>query len=113
MSRKLGIAILWACCFLVDSPLAADEAKRKAAGPMLGYPLAGTDWRLVKFQPMDDAIGTVRPDEPSRYTMRMDSEGTVTMRLNCNHGNDSWSAKAGTDPTSCRFEFVPLATMRA
>jgi hypothetical protein len=39
---------------------------------MLGYPLAGTDWRLVKFQPMDDAIGTVRPDEPSRYTMHMD-----------------------------------------
>ena len=44
--------------------------------------LAGTAWRLVEFQSMDDAVGTVRPDDPSRYTMRLKGDGTVALRLN-------------------------------
>jgi hypothetical protein len=33
---------------------------------------------------MDDAIRTERPDDPSLYTMQLNSDGTVAMRLNCN-----------------------------
>ena len=76
-------------------------------------PLAGTSWRLVEFQSMDDATGTVRPEDPSLYTMRLNSDGTVTMRLNCNRASGTWSAEPSGNGVSGRFEFGPLAGTRA
>ncbi len=76
-------------------------------------PLAGTGWRLLEFQSMDDAIGTVRPDDPSKYTMRLDRDGSVNMRLNCNRAIGDWSAEPAGDGDSGRFEFGPLAATRA
>ena len=58
------------------------SAAETAAGS--DNPLAGTNWRLVEFQSMDDATGKIRPDDPSLYTMRLNADGTVNMRLNCN-----------------------------
>ena len=75
-------------------------------------PLSGTAWRLVEIQSMDDAIGTVRPEDPSLYHMRLNSDGTVLMRLNCNRASGTWSAEAGLKPTSGRFTFGPLASTR-
>jgi heat shock protein HslJ len=74
--------------------------------------LAGTAWRLLAFQSMDDAIGTVRPD-PSRYTMRLNGDGTVTMHLNCNLANGTWSAEPSGNGEGGRFEFGPIATTHA
>jgi hypothetical protein len=62
---------------------------------------------------MDDAIGTMRPQNPSLYTMRLNRDGSVTMRLNCNRAKGAWSAEPGNDAASGRFEFGPLATTRA
>jgi len=76
-------------------------------------PLAGTEWRLLEFQSMDDSIGTVRPEDPSLYTMRLGADGRVQMRLNCNRAGGTWSVAPGADPKSGRFEFGPLATTRA
>lgn len=76
-------------------------------------PLAGTEWRLVEFQSMDDAQGTTRPNDPSRYTMRLNKDGTVNMQLNCNYANGTWKSEAGSDHSSGRFEFGPLATTKA
>jgi heat shock protein HslJ len=87
------------------------SAAETAAGS--DNPLAGTNWRLVEFQSMDDATGTIRPDDPSLYTMHLNADGTVNMRLNCNRANGSWSAEPGADGESGRFEFGPLATTRA
>ena len=75
--------------------------------------LAETSWRLVEFQSMDDAIGVVRPDDPSRYTMSLGGDGAVTMRLNCNSARGTWSAEPAGDGSSGRFEFGPLAMTRA
>ena len=75
-------------------------------------PLGDTRWRLVEFQSMDDSIGTVRPDDPSAYTMRLNGDGTVQMRLNCNRANGTWSAEA-SGPSSGSFGFGPLAVTRA
>lgn len=75
--------------------------------------LADTRWSLVEFQSMDDATGTVRPEDPSRYTMRLDADGTVRMALDCNRATGTWSAEAGLDGTSGRFGFGPLAATRA
>ncbi len=76
-------------------------------------PLAGTEWRLVSFQSMDDAIGTKKPADPDQYTMRLNADGTVQMRLNCNRAMGSWSADPGPEGTSGHFEFGPLAMTRA
>jgi hypothetical protein len=50
---------------------------------------AGTQWRLVEIQSMDDAIGTARPSNRDFYTMDLNADGTAAMRLNCNRGRDS------------------------
>ncbi len=76
-------------------------------------PLAGTQWRLVEFQSMDDAQGTTRPAEGSLYTMWLHGDGTVTMQLNCNCATGRWSAQPGNDAASGRFEFGSLAATRA
>lgn len=75
--------------------------------------LAGTRWQLVEFQSMDDAIGTLRPTDPSAFTMQLREDGTVSMRLDCNRANGSWSAVPSADGTSGRFEFSGLASTRA
>ena len=114
MSRNLciltAVLILLSGEIMVGSWTAADD---KAATPTSGNPLAGTGWRLVEFQSMDDKIGAMRPGDPSLYTMRLNQDGTVTMRLNCNRASGTWSAEPSTDPSSGRFQFGPMAATRA
>lgn len=86
---------------------------KQATGASSGAPLAGTSWRLVEFQSMDDAIGTQRPADPSVYTMQFDADGTVQMRLDCNRATGTWSAEPGSDDSSGRFSLGPLAMTRA
>ncbi len=76
-------------------------------------PLNGTKWQLVEFQSMDDTIGTIRPDDPSKYTMQLNQDGTVNLRLNCNYANGRWKSEPSSDPSSGSFEFSPLATTKA
>jgi heat shock protein HslJ len=84
-----------------------------AGGADAPAPLAGTEWRLVEFQSMDDAQGTTRPEDPSLYTLRLDADGTVSMRLNCNRASGTWTAEPSADPSNGSFEFGPLAVTRA
>jgi len=85
-----------------------EEAATTPAGP-----LADTDWYLVAIQSMDDAVGTVRPNDPFAFTMRLNADGTVAMRLDCNRANGTWTIEPSSDPTNGRFEFGPLAMTRA
>jgi heat shock protein HslJ len=62
---------------------------------------------------MSDEVGTVRPEDPSEYTMRLAADGTVTMRLNCNRATGTWRAEPADDSTSGRFRFGRLAATRA
>jgi heat shock protein HslJ len=75
--------------------------------------LAGTSWLLVEFQSMDDATGAVRPEASQRFTMRLDSDGSVSMELDCNRATGTWTAEPSEDGQSGRFEFGPLAVTRA
>ncbi len=98
-----------------DVQSSAPESGRSAQAASTGppSPLAGTEWRLIEIQSMDDAVGTSRPDDPSRYVMRLNGDGTVALRLHCNSTNGTWFAEAGADLFSGRFEFGPLAATRA
>ena len=91
----------------------SNDASSETAGAASDVRLAGTDWRLVEFQSMDDAIGKLRPDDPSLYTMHLNADGTVAMRLNCNRARGTWSAEPTGDGSSGRFVFGPLAATRA
>jgi len=113
MSRSL-LTLVW----LVSAVLGlacgeSSDSSPKAAKATSEGRLTGTDWRLVEFQSMDDATGTLRPDDPSLYTMRLNADGTVAMRLNCNRATGTWSAEPGSDASSGRFAFGPLAATRA
>jgi heat shock protein HslJ len=88
-------------------PAAAAAAAEVATG------LADTQWRLVEIQSMDDAQGTAKANDPSLYTMRLNRDGSVSMRLNCNRATGTWKAEPSADPASGRFEFGPLAGTRA
>jgi heat shock protein HslJ len=74
--------------------------------------LAGTDWQLVEFQSADDAIGTLRPDDPGRYTMSLAPDGGLSMRLDCNRASGRWTAtEVGSGSGS--FAVSGLAMTRA
>jgi heat shock protein HslJ len=97
-----------------ESAASAPEAEGAApAAASLPAALAGTEWRLVEFQSMDDAQGTERPSDPALCTMSLHADGSVAMRLNCNRATGTWQAQAGPDGTSGQFTFGPLAATRA
>jgi heat shock protein HslJ len=52
--------------------------------------LAGTSWTLVSFQSPDDAVGTISPPNPERYTLAFEPDGRLSMQLDCNRGMGSW-----------------------
>ena len=74
---------------------------------------AGTRWSLVEIQSMDDAIGSSRPNASDLYTMDLNADGTVAMRLNCNRGWGQWIAKPLGNGESGGFRIGPLAMTRA
>jgi len=95
------------------APESGENKSGAAAEPASESPLVCTEWQLVEFQSMDDAQGTTRPDDPSKYTMRLNEDGTVNMNLNCNRATGTWSAEPASDPSSGGFEFGTLATTKA
>ena len=101
-AAAVGVGLLAACASAPPGPPAA---------PPLGS-LAGTTWQLVEFQSSSDEIGTLRPDDPSLYTMQLLEDGTVAMRLNCNRAFGTWSAALASGDAG-GFEFGPLVMTRA
>jgi heat shock protein HslJ len=105
MSIRLAVSVL---------TLFVSTAGSVARGAEVGAPpLAGTHWRLVEFQSMDDRQGITRPSEGSLYTMWLHGDGTVAMQLACNRATGIWSAAPGGDAASGHFEFGPLAATSA
>jgi heat shock protein HslJ len=112
MNREARVATgAWTTAILLCGAVLASRSGEAAAATE--SPLAGTQWRLVEIRSMDDAIGTVRPHDPSRYTMRLNADGTANLRLDCNRAKSTWSAEASADRSSGRFQFGPLAATRA
>jgi para-nitrobenzyl esterase len=72
------------------------------ASPNLG----GTSWRLVKFQSSDGTVLT--PDDPNKYTIAFNPNGTPNIRLDCDRGRG-----AGKVTTSSQPQPDPLALTRA
>jgi heat shock protein HslJ len=83
------------------APAATSDQPQSAASP-----LAGTSWRLVRFQGGDGAVLT--PDDSSKYTIAFDKTGNLSARIDCNRGRGTW---ASSGPGAVLFS--PLALTRA
>jgi heat shock protein HslJ len=77
-----------------------------SSGSSSASPLAGTSWRLVKFEGSDDTV--LKPDDPSKYTIEFAAGGQLTARIDCNRGRGTW-----TSAGESQIEFGPLALTRA
>jgi heat shock protein HslJ len=87
--------------------MAADEGSTPEG------PLAGTTWRLIEFQSMDDATGALRPRERGDYTLTLSADGTASLQLDCNRASGDWTAEPAPGDSSGTFQFGPLATTMA
>jgi hypothetical protein len=62
---------------------------------------------------MDDATGSLRPQERSDYTLTLNADGTAALQLDCNRASGTWTAEPAADTVSGNFQFGPLATTLA
>src|SRR5262245_34755978 len=74
-----SLVILTFILLLLSLPAFAQDATRS--------PLSGS-WQLVKFRNMDGT--TVVPNDGSKYTVSFDSNGHVSVGLDCNRGSGTW-----------------------
>lgn len=88
-----------ACAALPDEPVGAS--------------LAGTAWRLHAIQSMDDAQGTTHIADPSRFSVRLGTDGRATLQLDCNRGVGTWEAAPAGDGATGQLTFGPIAATRA
>ena len=123
MATTLGLAVRVTATVLLSGAVAAGcgapagkapaPAEPRQTAPAASNPLSGTAWRLIEIQSMDDSVGTTRVDDPTRYTMHLNADGSVALRLDCNSATGTWTAEAGADRSSGTFEFGPLAATMA
>ena len=71
-----------------------------------GSPAFIGSWLLVEVQSMDDRV--YLPGKDAEFTLRLNSDGSLEVRADCNRGKGSWKSES---PSS--LVFSPLATTRA
>jgi len=91
--------------------LACATADRPMSGDLTNGGLAGTSWKLISFQSMDDAQGTSTA-EGREYSVTFNPDGTATGQFDCNRANSTWSGTA-TSTESGTLKFGPVAMTRA
>jgi heat shock protein HslJ len=93
-------------------PVSASTSNSTAAqsgsssGSSSASSLAGTSWRLVRFEGGDDTV--LKPDDPSKYTIEFAAGGQLTARIDCNRGRGTW-----TSASASQIAFGPMALTRA
>ena len=87
-----------------ESTPAESTAAEPEAAPQ--SELAGTAWKLVKIQSMDDTVAL--PAEDTAYTITFNADGSAVMQIDCNRGNANWDS-----PGPKQLTFGPVAATRA
>ena len=106
----MGLALV-GCAPEADPPVPTTDAAAKTPAPdeepaAGDSELAGTEWRLVKIAEMNDT--THVPDEPARYTLALDADGSASIQADCNRGSGTW-----TSESAGRLKFGPIAATQA
>ena len=100
-SRRVCCPQLVLVCALVPALLTAQVPGRLGA---IG--LSATPWQLVRFEGGDGRV--VTPDVRSKYTISFGTDGQLSARFDCNHGNGNWTSNGAN-----QISFGPLALTRA
>jgi len=74
--------------------------------------LRGTEWQLLSIQSMDDAQGTLRVSDPSRFLMRLEADGRALLRLDCNRAFGQWRSEPDR-AESGSFQFSQMGSTKA
>lgn len=75
--------------------------------------LAGTGWKLLAIQSMDDAQGTARPPDHRSFTLQLGKDGQAFLQLDCKRGTATYTQQAASDGGSGSLRFGPVAATRA
>ncbi len=110
--QLLGLCLALAAC--PGQRRSADAVSDTAAlantptadSSVVGAPLAGTSWQLVRFQSMND--WTFTPADRGTYTVAFEPGGRVSIRADCNRGTGTWSL-----PDANVIQFGPIASTKA
>ena len=109
--RTLTTIALIGAAFIIGACQTKHSQAEETPIPVDTTGLDGTNWTLVEVQSQEEGTGTQRPDPGQDYTMSLNADGTVSMKLNCNRGMGSWKAgSAGGNSGS--FEFGPISTTK-
>jgi len=92
--------------WLAASLLTAGCATSATAPERAHTDLGGTAWQLIEFQGPDDK--TLVPDDPNKYTIAFESDGSMSARIDCNRGRGTW-----TSPKRNQLYLSTLALTRA
>ena len=93
-------------------PLAALLLSACAATPSAQSGLAGTQWKLLSIQPVDERQAKTEIAEPERYTLSFDKDGRASMRFDCNRGSGTWEAEPKSADSGL-IRFGAIAVTRA
>ena len=75
-------------------------------------PLIGTTWQLLTIESMSDEQPSTTIDAPAEYTVTFGEDGKAGFRVDCNRGNSTWTAEAGSaDSGSLTFGPIGLTKM--
>ena len=91
-----------AAIFLVATALAGCASRDP-------FTVAGTSWRLVSIQSMDDAQGTTPVPDPAKFTVAFGKDGQASFQLDCNRGSGTYQASPSSDGVSGSLTFGPIA----
>lgn len=71
------------------TPMPTEEATEEPAEESAGNELAGTSWQWIQTIYEGDMV--VLANDPSRYTLTFNADGTVGVQLDCNSGGSSYT----------------------
>ncbi len=74
------------------SPDASGETDSEGTSSTAASELAGTAWRLVEIQSMDDTVR--RPTDRALYTLELGKDGTAVVQADCNRATGPWSSES-------------------
>jgi len=109
VATSLAVAVIAGCGGKDEAAPTAAPQPPAAATPSAATAtdrLAGTSWRLVKIQSMDDT--THVPDDPSKYMLSFGEDGTAQIVADCNRGTGSWKSESAS-----QLEFGVIAATQA
>ena len=107
IATVVALALSIIACSPEQPPSKSAETPPASAPAIAASPFSGTTWMFIEYQSNDDSIGTVRPDDPKKYTMTLNADGKAAFQLNCNRGFATWAAQPGSG-NSGGFTFGPM-----